>query len=81
MSKPDAGQEAEMTAPQTTSAVRVGQKWREKDKRFPGMPHREVVGIEGGKVLLKRPDGRVAKCDPRRFNGKNGGYELVEDAP
>ena len=63
------------------TAVRIGQKWRELDKRFPHLPAREVVGIDGGKVLLMRSDGRHAKCDPERFNGRNGGYVLVEDVP
>lgn len=65
----------------TPTTIKIGQKWREKDRRFPSLPIREVVGFDtDGRVLLMRPDGRAAKCDPRRFNGKNGGYELVEEA-
>lgn len=66
--------------PETT--IRIGQKWREVDRRFSDLPIRSVVGFEpDGRVRLGRPDGKVSKCNPRRFHGKNGGYELVEDAP
>ena len=59
--------------------IEIGQKWREKDKRFPNLPVRTVVGFDArGRVLLTRPNGRTSSCDPKRFNGKTGGYELVE---
>jgi hypothetical protein len=66
----------------TNTAIREGQLWQEVDPRFPELPHKRVLGFSPeGKVLLK-PDGiftRVTKAKPERFNGKRGGYRLIED--
>jgi hypothetical protein len=66
----------------TDTAIREGQIWQEVDPRFPELPHKRVLGFSPeGKVLLKS-DGiftRVTKAKPERFNGKRGGYRLIED--
>jgi len=56
--------------------IKVGQRWRELDKRYSSRIV-EVLHIdeENKKVVIRR--GRTTTASLRRFNGKSGGYELV----
>ena len=63
--------------------VRVGQVWRECDNRFV----RDVIvlSVENGSVRVKTMAsstgtcGRTTRVSEGRFNGKHGGYALLED--
>ena len=69
-------------------AIEVGQIWREVDPRFDRFVRIEEVGphqiglrtmIHDGKRWIAAPRSRAAVTSPTRFNGKRGGYELVEE--
>jgi hypothetical protein len=61
--------------------LRVGQIWQEVDPRFEA-PHKEIRGFtDDGKVVLGPPNrsNGTTKAQPKRFNGKRGGYRLIKD--
>lgn len=57
--------------------IKKGQVWREVDPRYERKI--EVVGFceETGKVIIQS-GGRITKARRDRFNGKRGGYELLQ---
>jgi hypothetical protein len=60
--------------------VRVGQLWQEIDPRFPDLPPRRVVHVDSDLVLLLCANEKhVSACVRKRFNGRRGGYRLVQD--
>lgn len=72
--------------------VKLHQVWREVDPRFHRLARILSVGkgrrsvqirtvIKAGDDWVFTPHSRPTWCDPERFNGKRGGYELHEDAP
>jgi len=73
--------------------LKVGQIWREVDPRFERFVRIEAInGAEVqwarvrtvkkyGNVWSATPGARVSNAQAQRFNGKRGGYELVEDVP
>jgi hypothetical protein len=75
----------------TMNAPREGQIWREVDPRFVRHIRIESVFSEWGRGVAVRTvvyamgqwrataRTRLSFCDHERFNGKRGGYELIED--
>ncbi|SAK53400.1 hypothetical protein AWB78_01322 [Caballeronia calidae] len=67
--------------------VKVGQIWREVDRRFSRHVRIEAVGEGFGKALICTINPETGqKCGPftqarlSRFNGKSGGYTIVLEA-
>ena len=66
--------------PKPLPDVRVGQLWQEVDPRFPDLQHRRVMHVSSDLVLLTcANEKRVSVCSRKRFNGRRGGYRLVQD--
>jgi hypothetical protein len=67
--------------------IELGQRWKEVDPRFERIV--EVVGLDSesfdrqGGVMIRTVGSRRIGTWARlsRFNGKRGGYELVEAEP
>ena len=71
--------------------IKVGQIWQEVDPRFPdrfirvesvrdwgkGIGIRRVVKSED--MWVEAPRSRSANAKTERFNGKRGGYRLIEE--
>jgi hypothetical protein len=55
--------------------IKVGQRWRENDRRFSRVV--EVVGIDTEKQKIQVKYVRTTTASLSRFNGKYGGYSLV----
>ena len=61
--------------------LRIGQTWQEVDPRYPNLPLKTIIAFEpDGRVVLTTdgPSPRKTKAKPERFNGKRGGYRLIE---
>jgi len=67
------------------NSIKIGQLWLELDNR--SIRDVEVVDIceETGKILIQKVDsntgnkyGKITRAKKGRFNGKSGGYLLIE---
>lgn len=60
--------------------IKVGQKWRDCDKRFSDRVC-EVVGVDeaAGTVELLGPRNRITKVKASRMHKSSTGYELLMD--
>lgn len=56
----------------------IGSVWKEADPRFERKV--KVIGKDPitGKIIIEHA-GRTTKADPKRFNGKRGGYSFVSE--
>ena len=78
----------------TATSIKEGQIWREVDPRFYRFARVVHVLEEGRRSIAIRTvletgahhweysgSSRLSWVNRERFNGKRGGYELVEDVP
>lgn len=73
---------AESRARQGLPDIRVGQVWKDNDKRSAGRRVR-VVEVNFTHAVVQDPSGRGRRTEIRldRFKPTSTGYRLVEDAP
>lgn len=63
--------------------VRVGQVWRDLDKRMDGRT-RKVIEVKDGKAVMQsphQPSGMKTKVSIKRMHKSSTGWELVSDVP
>lgn len=58
--------------------VKVGQVWKEVDKRFERYVN--VIGIDEQNGIVTIKTSKKTKANIKRFNGKSGGYEFVRES-